>query len=260
MKRYTLLEMVQAVGASIGSDQFSSLGESVEAEDIEMVVLEALEDIANRREWAWRQNQMRTGTATGSSTSRTTLLLPADCDSLEQVRYRQDKLGATTQEFVEIQYLHPDQFLEFVRVRDTTNANVVTMNLPTVNVPIFVYKDRPPTYYTQFEHGAIVCDAYDAAVDPTGLSAGRSMLRVTINLDTSAAAGTPSWVPNMPTKFFTLWVQEAKAAASSQLRQMPNARAEREARRTYIRLLALDEQVEEASNPREVNYGRRYRT
>jgi hypothetical protein len=259
MKRYTLLEMVKAVGASITADQISSLGESVEAEDIEMIVLEALEDITNRREWSWRQNQMRTGTATGSSTSRTTLLLPTDCDSLEQVRYRQDMTGATTQEYAELTYLYPEQFLELVRVRDTTNANVVTMNLPTVNVPIYVYKDRPPTYYTQFEHGAIVCDAYDEVVDPTGLSAGRSMMRVTINLDTSTAAGNATWVPNIPTKFFTLWVQEAKAAASSQLRQMQNARAEREARRTYIRLLALDEQVDKASEPREVNYGRQYR-
>lgn len=259
MKRYTLLEMVQAVGASIAADEISQLDESVEAADIEIVVLEVLEDITNRREWSWRQNQMRTGTPPVMGTARTTLVLPTDCDSLEQVRYRQDKLGSTTQEYRDLLYMYPEQFLEMVRSRDTTNPKVVTMNLPSAGVPIYVYSDRPPTYYTQFEHGAIVCDAYDEEVDPTGLSADRSMLRVTVNIDTATAAGTPGWIPNIPTKFFPLWLQEAKAAASSQLRQMPNQRAEREARRTYIRLLALDEQVEAASVPKEVNYGRQYR-
>lgn len=259
MKRYTLLEMVQAVGASVNADQISLLRESVEAEDIEGIVLETLEDIVNRREWSWRQNQLRTGAAATAVPSQTTLLLPVDCDSLEQVRYRQDTLGDTVISYRDLTYMRPEDFLEIVRARDSTSVNVVAVVLQTANVPLYIYNDRPPTYYTQFEHGAIVCDAYDAAVDPSGLSAGRSLLRVTINLDTTAAAGNPNWVPNMPTKFFTLWVQEAKAAASAQLRQMGNDRAEREARRTYVRLLSLDNQVEESTNPKEVNYGRQYR-
>ena len=123
----------------------------------------------------------------------------------------------------------------------------------------YVYNDRAPSYYTQFEHGAIACDAYDKAVDPTGLSAGRTMVVATVNLDTQGAATNPAWVPDMPTKFFQLWLQEAKAAASNQLRQEPSQRYEREARRTYIQLLALDEQIVDAREDKGVNYGRPHR-
>ena len=103
MKRYTLLEMVQEVGRSINSDEITTLDETVDATDIKFVVLTALEDISNRREWSWRKHQLRIAVPPLSGALRVVLDLPADCDGVEQFKYRADILGSNRAEFREVQ-------------------------------------------------------------------------------------------------------------------------------------------------------------
>lgn len=259
MKRYTLLEMVQEVGRAINSDEITTLDESIDAIDIKMVVLTTLEDLTNRREWAWRRNQLRIATPPLSGALKVVLDLPSDCDAVTEFSYRTDVYGSNQATFTPLTYLSPKDFLTLVNSRNLTDPTVDTIVTTPDARPIYVYNNKAPSYYTQFDYGAIVCDAYDKAVDPTGLSAGRTMVLATVSIDTTGAATNPAWVADIPTKFFQLWLQEARAVAANQLRQTPNARFEREARRTYLRLLALDEQVEAARVEPGVNYGRPHR-
>ena len=254
MKRYTLLEMVQQVGKSISSDEISTLGESIEAEDIETIVLNVLEDIVNRREWTWRQNQVRRGTPVGG-TEVTSLELPDDCDTLQVLRYRNSTDATTNRSYEEVKYIYPEDFLELCEQQAAGNPGTDTVLIGSAE--IFVRNNKPPQFYTSFKQGVVMMDSYDSAVDPTGVTTANSLLTCVVGIDTSGAAGNPTYVPDMPTRFFPLWLQESQAVASQQLRKMPNDRAEREARRTYIRLLRLDRVSEESANDREVDYGRK---
>lgn len=257
MKRYTMLEMVQEIGRSIAADEITLMDESVEAQDIVHIAVAALESMATRREWYWRQHKVRQMTA-GTGDDRTTLVLPVDVDGIEKVQYRSDVAGSNQATFAELTFLTPDQFLPLVRSRDLSNPIVDTITIGVDSVPIYVYNDRPPRYYTQFDEGAIVCDAYDTAVNPTGLTAVRSMLVATVNIDTTPARTTPTWVAPIPTRFFPLWLAEATASASVQLRQMQHPIAERDARRLLIDLTEFNEQVISDRFNKGVNYGRRY--
>lgn len=257
MKRYTMLEVVQEVGRSIASDEITMMNESVEAQDITYIAVAALESLSTRREWYWRQHQVRQLTAAGGD-DRTTLVLPVDVDAIEEVQYRTDIAGSNQATFTKLTFLPPDQFLQMVNSRELSNPIVDTLTVGNDSVPIFVYNERPPRYYTQFGEGAIVCDAYDSAVDASGLSAARSMLVATVNIDTTDARTTPTWVAPIPTRFFPLWLAEATASASWQLRQMQHPVAERDARRLLIDLTEFNAQVVSDRNNKGVDYGRRY--
>jgi hypothetical protein len=257
MKRYTMLEMVQEIARSLNADEVTTLTESVESVDITNIAVSVLESLSTRREWYWRQHKVRQMTA-GTGGQKTTLVLPLDVDTIEEVQYRSDIFGSNQATFVPLQFLSHDDFLVQVRSRDLAATNVDTLPLGDDSVDIFVYNDRPPKYFTQFDEGAIVCDAYDIAVDPTGLSAARSMLVATVNIDTATARTTPSWVAPIPTRFFPLWLAQATATASLKLRQMQDADAERDARRLLIDLTEFNEQVKSDRTNKEVNHGRRY--
>lgn len=257
MKRYTMLELVQEVARAIGADEITTIDESVESVDITNVAVVALENMSTRREWEWRQHKVRQMTAAGAG-KKTTLTLPADVDTVEQVKYRTDIAGSNKAEYTTLSFLPVPEFLELVGSRDLSATNVETLPQGTDLAPIYVYNDRAPKYFTQFDEGAIVCDAYDIAVDPTGLSAGRSMVVATVNIDTSTARTTPGWIAPIPTRFFPLWLALATASAALKLRQMQDVDAEREARRLLIDLTEFNEQVKSERNPKEVNHGRRY--
>lgn len=254
MKRYNLLEMVQLVGRSISSDEISTLGESIEADDIESVVLSVLEDITNRREWSWRQNQVRRGTPVGG-TEVTSLELPDDCDTLQVLRYVNSTFDSPDRSYGEICYLFPEDFLALCEQQAAGVPGTSTVLIG--GAEIFVRNNMAPRFYTSFKQNVVTMDSYDAELDPTGVTTANSLLTCVVGLDTSTAAGNPAYVPDMPTKFFSLWLQESQAAASQQLRKMPNERAEREARRTYVRLLDLDRVSVESARDREVDYGRK---
>ena len=254
MRRYTLLEVVQEVGRSIGSDEITTLGESVEVEDIESIVIQVLEDIVNRREWTWRQNQVRRGTPVGG-TEVTSLELPDDCDTLQVLRYRNSTNATTNRSYEEVKYIYPEDFLELCEQQAAGNPGTDTVLIG--GAEIFVRNNKPPQFYTSFKQGVVMMDSYDSAVDPTGVTTANSLLTCVVGIDTSGASGNPNYVPDMPTRFFPMWLQESQAVASQQLRQMANDRAERESRRTYVRLLDLDRVSVEAARDREVNYGRK---
>lgn len=258
MKRYTMLEMVQEVGRALASDEITTMDESVEAVDITNIAAAALENMSTRREWYWRQHKVRQ-MLPGTGGQKTSMVLPDDVDAIEKVQYRSDIFGSNQATFSTLEFIELEKFLELVRSRDLAAPNVETLPLGDDAVPIYVYNDRPPKYFTQFDEGVIVCDAYDIAVDPSGLSSSRSMLVATVNIDTSTARTTPGWIAPIPTRFFPLWLALATASASLKLRQMQDADAEREARRLLIDLTEFNEQVKQDRPNKEVNYGRRYR-
>lgn len=257
MKRYTLLQMIQEVAASLNADEITTLDESIEAVDIKRVVLQALESISTRREWYWRQHKLRAGTIPSAGSLRVVMNLPSDCDTIEEIKYQSSADVSSLLSYKPLTYLFPEEFLALVASRNPTDPNVDTIATLPDSRPIYIYNNKAPQYYTQFAEGQIVCDSYNQDVDPTGIDAAKTMVLCTVNIDTSGAT-LASWVPDIPTRFFPLWLAESIAAASVLLRQMDNGRAEREARRLMIDLTEFNEQALAARTDQGVNYARRY--
>ena len=58
MPKKNLLQMVQFVAKKIGSDEVSALGETIEADDIQEIVLETLEDLVTRTDWEFLKDNL----------------------------------------------------------------------------------------------------------------------------------------------------------------------------------------------------------
>jgi len=126
-------------------------------------------------------------------------------------------------------------------------ANVVNSNGIIMN--------RDPQYYTSYDEKYIFFDSYEATVDSVLQSAKCKVFGVV----------SPQWqhqnnfIPDIPEKFFTTLLAEAKSQAFVNLKQQVNAREERKAQKGRIRLQSESYKINDGEFRfnRKVNYGRR---
>jgi hypothetical protein len=187
-----------------------------------------------------------------SETSNVTVQLPASVTRVNQVKY----LVNTTQ--TDICYLLPEKFLAQVNTSSDFTEAVVVPGGAT----IYVKNNSAPRYYTSFDEETITFDSYDSAVDAGGVVANKVVLRAEIELDTASAyeGGLPleTWIPDIPTRMFTLWLWECVVNCYSSIVRQDNQAATREARRQYVKLLELEPKTQRDEDHRSVNSGRRY--
>ena len=245
MPKRTLLQMVQKVAEKISSDEISSLGETVEAERIETILNDMLEDLVTRQDWEFLKDNL--GTLSDGSTA-ISLVVPDDVSKLQTVRYRRVN---DTKPYT-LHYLHPEDYLHRMQQLPTTEPNSVTV---TVNgIDLVAKTDRDPRYWTILQDEVYV-DAYDVSRDTTGVVGAQSVILYTKYFDFTGN-DQPTWTAPLPEKLFQLWLQESVAEAAVKLRQVEDPREERKARRQYISQ-SRDEPVykrDEGSGV--VNYGR----
>ena len=105
------------------------------------------------------------------------------------------------------------------RISTDSNVDIIT---DTSGLPILVYNDRPPTYYTSFDDDAIVMDAYDNAVE-TFIKTAKNQCYVkkypTVTM-------CDNFVFDLPTEAFSYLLAEAKSVCFLTLKQMQNPKAE----------------------------------
>lgn len=249
MSKYTLLQMVQKVGRAINSDEIDALGETIEADDIQNILMDTLRDIMIRRDWEFLKDKPATLLAGANAIS---LSIPTTVRHVQNVRYRTEQDGVVSR-YTTLKYMRPDDFICMLQRNSAADPAVTTI---TVNgVELFAQTNRPPRYWTTFDETNIYMDSYDSSIDPTGLDHTKSVILATLYLDyTGSDAAT--WVAPIPEVLFQQWLQEAIADASVTLRQIENPRAERKARRLFVSN-GRDEPVTHRDASQEiVNYGR----
>lgn len=115
--------------------------------------------------------------------------------------------------------------------RNLSDSNVTEVN-STNGVPLRIYTDRAPKYYTVTQDKFIICDSYDAAVDTTlhgskTVAAGREQPVFTVS---------DSFIPQLDANLFPFLLAEAKAVAfATVLKQQANSKLETISREHKIR-------------------------
>jgi hypothetical protein len=109
----------------------------------------------------------------------------------------------------------------------------MTVTTGTLDTIDFRYRnDKAPEYYTSFDDRQIVFDSYDADVDST-LQKSKT---ICFGLKESSWTKSDAFVPALDSQQFHLLLQEAKAQAWVELKQLTNEKAERKARRSWVLL------------------------
>jgi hypothetical protein len=155
------------------------------------------------------------------------MLVPGNVLHIEWIKYNIETNPDLDDNFRYITILPIQQFTDLVQQLNPAETNVGSNFLGDYK---FYYKtDTHPSFCTIINDTDVVFDAYDSSVDTT-LQASKTMC---FGLAAPTFQMTDDFVADLDDQQFALWLNEAKSLAFFELKQMPHAKADLEARRGW---------------------------
>ena len=218
--RRTLLSMVQSILSDMDSEDVNSISDTVEAQQIASVIQDTYFNIIAAREIP-EHKQMLQLTSLSNSQKPTHFRYPNDTKEIEKLFYNTATSGST---YTEVYFLEPIDFLN--RIDESATS---TMQVQTVagNVPVFIYTDRMPKYYTSFDDDNIIMDAYDSSVESI-LQESKTRAYGTVYPSFQI---TDSFEPDIDDTMLPYLLAEAKSTCFSLFKSGADPKVEQSARR-----------------------------
>ena len=219
MAKMTLLEMTQDILSDMDSDEVNSINDSVESLQVAQIIKTTYFNIIEGRDYPHLNElfQLEAGTVARP----THMKIPETIENVNWVKYDCKKAVSDKTLMQEIKYLTPEDFINHVDVRDSTDSKV-TVVTDASGIKLNIYNDRAPEYFTSFDEEYVVFDNYIATLE-TNLLQAKSQAHgkrgVTFTL-------TDNFTADLPVQMFPYFLAEAKSTAFVTLKQMANAKAE----------------------------------
>lgn len=258
MAKMTLLEMTQNILSAMNSDEVNSITDTVESQQVAEEIRTTFYDIFTNRDLPELEGLVNLEW-TGDTTRPHTMVLPTGVERLKWIKYINFR-SSNTPEFVEIQYLDPEEYLQRVVEIGTNDSGLYTAVrlLPTSPLEYTISTDRAPRFYTVFNNDdVLVFDSFDAAYEShlTGsnsLAWGISEVDFDLNDD---------YIPPIDSHLFPEFLAEAKSACFINVKQAANSKEEQRARRQKVHSQIRTDKTNSARPGifDGVNYGRRSR-
>lgn len=258
MRKYTLLEMVQAILSNTDGEEVNSYSDTTESRQIAEIIRQTYFNLASFFDFEEHKNVIQL-VASGSNLKPTLMTLPTDCASLEWLKYNKLQSGDTEPAWDYVNYIPLDRFLEMMP-QNTDDDDVGSMTL-TIGGKSYVFNyhnTRAPEWYTTLDEDTLIFDSYDAEVDST-LTAAKTL---GFGLVTPTFTMSDSFTPALDHKQFSLLLSEAEAEVWAKLHRIENGRSERRARRNWVSTQRTKQRVDTPSrypnhqHLKHVNYGR----
>ena len=218
--RTTLLSMVQSILSDMDSEDVNSISDTVEAQQIASVIQDTYFNLISAREIP-EHKQMLQLTSLSNSQKPTHFRYPNNTKEIEVLFYNTATSGST---YTQVYFLEPIDFLNRV---DETATNVLQVETVAGEVPVFVYTDRMPKYYTSFDDDNIIMDAYNSSVETT-LQTSKSRAYGTIYPTFSI---TDDFEPDLDDTMLPYLLAEAKSTCFSLFKSGSDPKVEQAARR-----------------------------
>lgn len=230
MPTMTLLEIVQDVLNDMDSDEVNSISDTIESLQVAQIAKTVYYFLMSERDWPHLHTLFVLNSV--SNPSRPNYLsLPSTVNEMEFLMYNKRKSGDTKDNYAEVIYMHPDNFLLRQNKLNESNSNVSQV-VDSSGVSYNIYNDRAAEYWTSFDDEYIVFDAYDSAVE-SSLQGSKTQCRGIV-----VPGWTPSdtFTPDMPGEMFPAYLEEVKSTAFLKLKQVSDEKAEQKARKGKRRL------------------------
>lgn len=245
----TLLYTVQRVLEKLNLDPVSSLSDT---EDSLLIAREAettFYDLLSRAEWKNNLELLPIESVSNLS-SPTMLRLPNNVSKITSVRYDVTTPEDSNRVIRTLQWLPQEDFLEksysINTDKDSTQVAYYKGN------PLFIHKDRMPTYYTTFDNEYIVLDSYDEVVEDTVVGA-KTICYGEVE---------PSWLEDesfvipVQDSVYPLYLSMLSAACSIYMNSEISQEDERRQQRGISRMRREQNRTEMEYHPK-FNYGRK---
>lgn len=253
--RYTLLELTQDTLSSLDGEEVTSITDTTESLQIVKIIKTVYDDIQSRANLPIQKTLFNLDVS-GNVAKPVLMTKPTTVDNIEWVQYNRILLGDTDPVWVDMKFMCLQDFMRMVQNLLPSDDNVATMT-HTVNTFTLTFNyrtDISPSYYTSFDDNTLIFDAYDSVVDLTTLQANKTLCYGEL---TNTFTETDTWVPNLQPQQFALLLQEVKALAWVEMKQMPHPKAEMSARRNWVHLQTSKRNVPHYEDHSGPNYGRK---
>lgn len=227
MAKLSLLELTQDILNSLTSDEVNSISDTPDSVQVAQIIKTTYDAFIANRNWPHLRRLIQL-LPSGNALLPTHITVQDSIKELSFINYDCAKLADGAKKiYKEMKWKEPDDFLRYVNMRNSTDANVLSIIDPTSGVYLLIRKDQAPTYFTSFDDNTLIFDSYDSAVDST-LQQHKFQAMAFVN---------PTWthndnfIPDLPEEAFPGFLAEAKSTASLELNQIANQKAEQTAQR-----------------------------
>ena len=215
MEKRTLLEIINDCMVSLEYETVSAIGDTEESERVARLIRNEYSKLMDRDDWP-HLNTAAELVALSDSTRPNFMRVPATVASVDVIKYDTTKSTDVNNKMTGITiYEDPNNFLEIIYGRNTSNDNVSVFNT-SEGIPIWTLTDTPPSFCTSFDDDIIVFDAYDSAEDTT-MQASKS---VVLGLRGSAWVNEEDFYPPMPVNMVSMFVSKCKVVCNEVMRQV----------------------------------------
>lgn len=219
MGKMTVLEMTQNILSAMDSDVVDSTEDTEEAKQVKTIIIETYNELMSRKEWNHLKLPVHLQALDISIAEDhpTTLLIPENVTSIEQVRYDNREADLDAVRWSVLRYVEPSCFLDNVLSRPSSDTNVETVEVVGSTATIMVYNNQQPTFWTSFDDQHITFDSYNAALGNT-VEPSRTIIYATVL--PVFPDDDDDYVPEMPARMFPMFLAECKKAAFLYLKEM----------------------------------------
>jgi len=246
----TLITVVQDIMSDLTSDEVNSISDTTEAMQVANIVKGIYEHHTTTREWE-SFKKLGSFDSLGDSDLPCIMLIPSRVTEIYWVKYDKREDGDTRSKYLPVEYLDPKLFLEKANALDDNSSDVDTMTHPDSLVPINVWNNQAPMYWTTFDQKYVVFDAYDSDVDDTIQNSKLQVYYYKLPDVMSLADDTEI---DLPEDCMNLVISDAKSKAWFVIKEVPNQDEAARARRQLV--WNASKHSKQHANE-EINYGRK---
>lgn len=229
--KLTNLDYVQNILSAMSSDEVNSVSDTTESLQVLQILKTTFFNMVARANLP-EQKELYQLDPSLNVLEPVLMFIPEGKKSLEWIKYYDADTAALQYKYVSV--IPMQQFLDFVDGYDPSESYIDTMNF-TTNSETFLFNyrnDVQPQYCTVISDYYVIFDAYNNLLDTT-LQASKTQC---FGLVEPEWQDTDSFIPTLDDGQVPLLLNEAKALAFFELKQIAHPKAEQEARRQWSSL------------------------
>ena len=231
MPKMTLLALAQDIANDMDSDEFNSINDTIEAQQIAQIIKTTYYEIIDGKDEWPHLNTLVQLEASGDNDKPTHMKMPETLQYLKWIKYNKRKTTDTKDKYADVDYLEPKDFMDYINQRTSSNSNITEV-IDASLISLLIRNDIAPTYWTSFDDEWLVFDAYDSVVDDT-LQQSKSQVEGPRD---AAFTISDTFIPDLPAKAFSYQLAESKSVAFNALKQAANPKEEQRSTRQRYRM------------------------
>lgn len=227
--KYSLLDMTQVILSSLDGDEVNSISDTSESMQVARIIRTVYFNIINRAELPEHFDMFQLE-ASGDDALPIIMYRPENVAKLDWVKYdtNEDPLLPVSYNYVTI--IPFNQYADMVANWDFSSGN--TSEVVLSGFTIRYQNDRVPTYCTILKDRIIIFDAYNSTVEDT-LQSSKTLCYGQLIPSFLMEDG---FIPELDDSQFPLLLNEAKALAFLEMKQMAHEISVRDSNRQWTSL------------------------